>query len=65
MKVKSIIIEFEPENDYEQTRATILKMENGGWSADKPMISSYMAMCHELWKVIRTFNSRKEVLIEK
>lgn len=61
MKIKSIVITLDPDptNEYEMASGTVLTFFDGRWSADKPMISSYMSMCHEVWKVIRNFQANR------
>lgn len=53
MKVKSILIEFEPDKGDILNHAKSAKFENGTWLADGPMYSRLHPMLHEVWKIIR------------
>ena len=54
MKVKRIVVEFEPDDsEIEKGHATRAEFTDGKWEANGPMFSRLHAALHQVWQLLR------------
>lgn len=56
MKIKSIVVTFEPSDDkdpLQSAHAKTVTFEHGMWKADGPVFSRINSALHEIWKILR------------
>ncbi len=53
MRIKSIEITLEQDEEHTESHATTLFFEKGRWTVDGPVYSRFMNMAHKIWQVAR------------